>query len=232
MATELRLEADTLVVRLARPPVNTLDIGLIEELDRCFVTATRSPPAGGIVLTGTGRAFSEGVDAFAYARASVAEQLELARAMTRMLAGLLTVPAPVVAAVNGPAIGDGLALALGCDYRVGVDDESVPVELNQARVGVPLFAGSAAVVRKELPASMLRRLALTSASISMLDMLGTAIDEVAPADDLVDRAQTLAAAMAAQPAFRILKRQLRGPLAAQVRALAQSSETLFTDLLD
>jgi enoyl-CoA hydratase len=113
------------VVTLNRPDdLNAMTAELCqalhEELER--VGADRSCRA--IVLTGAGRGFCAGVDLKGYGQSPAADGSDAARDhlanqehMSRLIFRLRSTPQPVIAAVNGPAAGFGLALTLGSDIR-------------------------------------------------------------------------------------------------------------------
>ena len=123
---------ETLLISIDRPPVNALDLDAIAELKQAFATAAREMPQGGVVLTGGGDVFSAGVDTRAFASYSGEQRHAMVQAITHMVAQLLAIAVPVVAAVNGHALGGGFVLMLGCDYRMGVDREA-------ARLGMTMM---------------------------------------------------------------------------------------------
>ena len=102
------------VIRLAKPPVNALDVELLESLER-EVLAVRG--VRGIVITGTGRAFSAGVDLHRVLDGGHPYTSRLLSSMSSCFETVYSLRVPVVAAVNGHAIAGGCALALACDTR-------------------------------------------------------------------------------------------------------------------
>ena len=153
----------------------------------------------------------------------------MVQAITHMVAQLLAIAVPVVAAVNGHALGGGfvlmLALMLACDYRMGVDREAAKLGMTEAQAGIPFPIGPLEVIRHELSPELLRRMALTSAVLGMRELQGSrAIDELCAVEDLRSKALAKAKRLAAQPAFRTVKRQIRGGLAQRVAALASSGQ--------
>jgi peptidoglycan/LPS O-acetylase OafA/YrhL len=101
-----------------------------------------------VVLTGGGQVFSAGVDTRAFARYSRDQRQAMVRAITRMVAQLLAIPVPVVAAVNGHALGGGFVLMLACDYRIAVDVEAAKFGMTEAQAGIPFPAGPLEIIRQ------------------------------------------------------------------------------------
>ena len=110
---------------LNRPErLNTMTAELCEALHEALREIERDRSCRAVVLTGAGRGFCAGLDLHGYGAApgndgsdQARDRLANQQHMSRLVLGLRALPQPVIAAVNGPAAGFGLALALGCDIR-------------------------------------------------------------------------------------------------------------------
>ena len=106
-------------LRLDRPDkLNALDIPMLHDV-RDALAALGVESVGGLVLTGTGRAFSAGDDLAATQSLQGADVAELMTSFQGLTRALVTAPFPVVAALNGIAVGGAAELILACDARVG-----------------------------------------------------------------------------------------------------------------
>jgi len=118
------------IVTVNRPEkLNALDDRTMEELDRAF-TALRSDPAvAGVILTGAGeKAFVAGADISELARESPVTGRERSLRGQAILDGIEGLGKPVIAAVNGFALGGGCELAMACHVRIASEN---------ARLGTP-----------------------------------------------------------------------------------------------
>jgi len=117
-------------VTISRPAVlNALDDATIAEIDRCFAALAADERAGAIIVTGAGeKAFVAGADIRELASQSPTEARERARAGQRAFDRIEHAGKPVIAAVNGFALGGGCELALACHLRY---------LSNTARLGLP-----------------------------------------------------------------------------------------------
>jgi len=222
--------AGVTVVRLSRPPVNAFDLPMIEELRSTFEQLGARPPDVGVVLTGTGETFSAGVDVKAFAAYEPVKRRTLLHAGTSLTAAILALSCPLVAAVNGHALAGGFMLMLTCDYRIAVDDVTLRLGLTEARAGVPFPIGPLAIIKREVHGGLLRQLALSSRVLGPHELAAHAlIDALTDRDSIVETAIATVRELAAQPAFGVVKRQLRGELAAELAALATSKHDPLVD---
>jgi enoyl-CoA hydratase len=144
----LRIERNDaiLAITIDHPssPLNAVDDLLHSELTRLFAALKRENEARAVLLTGSGRAFSAGGDFSWFPSLSNLERLEhLRRDAKQMIWDLLDVPIPIVAAINGPAVGLGASIALLCDTIFIA--ESAHVADPHVLVGIVAGDGGAAI---------------------------------------------------------------------------------------
>lgn len=104
------------VVRLVRPPMNALSGALLDELAAVAVDLAADPTLKAVVVTGEGRAFAAGAEISEFG--GPAEARTITDTFRGALDALAAIPRPVIAAINGFALGGGLEVALACDLRV------------------------------------------------------------------------------------------------------------------
>lgn len=193
---------DVRVVTLNRPDrLNGVSAELHRRLAEVWGEIAADPAARAVVLTGAGRAFSAGGD-LDHLRAHHTDpdlrdrSIALDRAVQTAMARF---PLPVVAAVNGPAVGLGCSLALGCDLVLMADD----AYLADPHISVGLVAGDGGVTIWPLLTSLLRvkEYLFTGDRIPAEKAveLGLA-NRTVPAAHLMEEAMSLAERLAAQPA--------------------------------
>jgi 2-(1,2-epoxy-1,2-dihydrophenyl)acetyl-CoA isomerase len=132
-ASELLVNHDGAVqtITLNRPSVlNALDLAMHERLAAALERAAQ-PDVRALVITGAGRGFCVGQDVGEFPRDAAAVGELLRRHFNPAIRALRGLRKPVIAAINGPAAGAGLALALACDLRLAAASASL----------VPAFAG-------------------------------------------------------------------------------------------
>jgi len=120
-----QLDGGVCVVRLNRPErLNAIDEVMLGELERLCARLTDDDDVRVVVLTGAGRGFCAGLDLRGFgpsataAETSAAARMQFQERMAALPTRLRALPQPVVVAVNGPAVGGGLALCLASDLRI------------------------------------------------------------------------------------------------------------------
>ena len=166
-------------VALNRPPVNAFNRALRQEVTRVFDTLHDRDDVRAIVLTSAGRIFCAGADI--KERAAMAnepgEQVALNRLVREMFYSIMDCSKPVIAAVNGPALGAGFALTLCCDILVAA--ESAEFAMPEIDVGI---AGGVKFLQRHLSPSKVRYLMLTGERIPALELYRLGVLERCPPD--------------------------------------------------
>jgi enoyl-CoA hydratase len=191
------------VLTLNRPEKrNALSIELRYELADVLDGLAADDSVGALVVTGAGTAFCSGMDTTQFG-GDVTNRRRIVESSSAAFGTYGRVPKPVIAAVNGPAIAGGFALALLSDIRIA--SPTARFGFGPLPPGVP---PSYAAARAALPAALARELALTGRIVESREALdlGVVSDVVEP-DALMPRALELARA-AAGPTGAITKRRI------------------------
>ncbi len=192
------------VVRLTRPErLNALSIELAVELDEALDAIATDNLARVVILTGSGRAFCSGLDLKDYGIIPNAEHLSVHRIASRSMGvysqltrRLRAIPQPVIAAVNGPAYGGGMCLALGADLRIAAES----AEFNATGIVNGLTSaemGAGWILPRLIGAANSNDLLLTGRRIDAAEALRIGlVSRVLPDDEVLDEALSMAATMA------------------------------------
>ncbi|MFT4541893.1 MAG: enoyl-CoA hydratase [Planctomycetota bacterium] len=140
---------DVTVLRMAHGKASALDLEFLNGIRDAFV-AERDASDGAVVLTGSGRIFSAGVDLFRILREGREYIEAFLPALDEMVLSIFDFPRPVVAAVNGHAIAGGCVLACACDHRLLVDGQAT-IGVPELRVGVPFPIIPLEMIERVLP---------------------------------------------------------------------------------
>jgi enoyl-CoA hydratase len=210
---EMRIEVDgpVRILRLNRPEVlNACNLPMHEALANVWGELEADPDARAIVLTGNGRAFSAGGDLDWIredARDDDGSRASIARA-GRIIREMLQCGLPVIAAVNGPAVGLGCSLTLFADLVLMAPDAF----LSDPHVGGGLVAGDGGILWPFMTSMHLAKEFLFLGNrMSAEDAVRAGLaNRVVPAETLLDEAITLARRLADMPprALRDTKRAL------------------------
>lgn len=175
------VHGDVVELELARPPVNALDPALCREL-RDAVDAAIAEGARGIVLTGSPRIFSAGLDvphllSLGDDRKAITEAWQAFFGAARALAAS---PIPVVAALTGHAPAGGCVYALCCDYRIMAAGD-FRIGLNETRVGLIAPEGIQRLMRRAVGPHRAERLLVAGEMVDAATAL-----RIGLVDELVD----------------------------------------------
>ena len=211
------------VVTLNRPEVhNAVDEAMRAQLAAVLAQAAADQSIGVVVITGAGlRAFSAGMDLreFAASPMSVTDRRRQRRARAAPLADFAK---PVIAAVNGVAIGFGLELALQCDIVIAADHATFA--LAEVRRGIIPGSGGTQRLARRIGQGRAMEMILTGRTVDAeLALRYGLLEYVVPADELMPKAQSLAreilanAPVAVQLAREAVRRGAELPLADGLR---------------
>jgi enoyl-CoA hydratase len=208
-------------LRLNRPKaLNALDPDTLRALDAALHRVDGDPGIRAVVITGAGdRAFCAGADIAAMAAMGPTEGHPYCRLGHEVLGRVEDLRVPVVAAVNGAALGGGLELALACDFVVA--SERAKLGLPEITLGlIPGFGGTQRLVRR-IGLAPARRLVYLGTVIGAPEALDLGIvDRVVPGDRLADEAGAFARELAARApvALRQAKRATRAAVETSLAA--------------
>jgi Delta3-Delta2-enoyl-CoA isomerase len=195
-------------VRLHRPPVNALSTELLAALRRAIEQASQDG-ARALVISGSNGVFSAGLDIpllVAMDRAGVAR---LWRELYALMQSLASSPIPIAAAITGHAPAGGTVIALFCDWRVAALGH-FKLGLNEVQVGIPLPPVILDALRRQVGPRQAERLAVGGLFVSPEEALGAGlIDELAPADQVVEKAFAWCDTLLARPAQAMLTTRTR-----------------------
>lgn len=195
-------------VTLNRPPVNALTTALYVELGRTFDVLSEDRRVNCVILSsGCEKAFCAGKDLKEFLAAKVEEDPANAAIVRRSMASILHCAVPVIAAVNGPALGAGAVIASCCDIRIASRRATFGLpEINVGRCGGGAHLG------RLIPQGALRRMFFTGQPIDAAEAYRIGlVEQLVEPHELPGAARDLAAVIAAKSplGLRIGKRALR-----------------------
>jgi enoyl-CoA hydratase/carnithine racemase len=193
------------LVTLQRPEKrNALSIDLRIELHDAVYSLGGDDEIGCIVLTGAGSAFCAGMDVTQFG-GDREHKRKLVESSSAAFDAVATCPRPVVAAVNGPAIAGGFALALLCDLRIAAEDATFGFP-ELPRGIAPSFAAARSVMAPAVAAEV----ALTGRVFDGREALRLgAVNELVSDSAVVERALEVAEAIATAPRDATLETKRR-----------------------
>jgi len=180
-------------VTLNRPPVNALTIALYAEIADLFEAIGQRMDVHCAVLGASGsKAFCAGLDLNEFMAAKVEDDEMRAAVVRRTFSAIRHCAIPVIAAVNGPALGAGCVVASVCDIRLASPNATFGLpEINVGRCGGTAHMG------RHVPQGLLRRMFFTGRPIGAEEAQRAGfVDRIVPLEELAGEAQALAEVIA------------------------------------
>ena len=185
-------------VTVNRPEaLNALNDSVIEELDSVFRAIDRDDEVRVVIITGAGRAFVAGADIAQMSRLDGSEGRVMSMRGQKVMEFIEFMDKPVIAAVNGFALGGGNELSMACDIRIA----SEAAKFGQPEVNLGIIPGYGGTQRlpRLVGRGMAKKLIYSAEIIDAEEAYRIGlVDEVVPADQLMDTAAKLAETIASK----------------------------------
>jgi enoyl-CoA hydratase len=232
---ESEREGAVILLRLNRPKVlNALNVLMIRELHDALNALEADGSVRAVILTGSGeRAFAAGADIGELnALANPHEAHEFIRFGQRVTLQMERARFPIVAAVNGFALGGGCELAMACDIRIASEN----AKFGQPEVNLGLMPGYGGTQRttRLLGRGMAMYLCLTGETIDAAAALHAGlVEKVVPAADLLTEAKRIASLIAekAPLAIAATKRTIEGGASLSMSSALEIEALSFASLI-
>jgi enoyl-CoA hydratase len=214
-----RLEGSVATITMDDGKVNVMSLDMLESLHAAF---DRAAGDEAVVLFRSGRPgiFSAGFDLKVFAARDVPGSVAMVRAGAELALKLLSFPTPVVGVSAGHAYPMGAFLLLGCDLRIGTDDD-YRIGYNEVAVGIPVPTFALELGRARLHPAWLNRSATTGEMYGPRDALAAGfLDRVVPAAGLEAAVTEAVDALKRVhlPSHASVKQRLRASAVASMRA--------------
>lgn len=227
---DVKFDDGIAVVMLGHGKANALDIEFCEAMTALFAQLRTSADVRAVVLTGTAKMFSAGVDLKRLSAGGADYVTRFLPTLHALYDAVFFFPKPVIAAINGHAIAGGAVLAACADRRV-MAAEAGRIGITELQVGVPLPALAFEIVRAAVPSRHLSEFALGAGTYVTAEALAKGwIDEVVDGWELMPRALRLAKLHAGMSpeAFAQTKAQIRQPVADALAAHGKATDEKVT----
>ena len=223
-----RVHGGICLIQFNRPEkMNAIGALTRSQLAEAIKQAERDEAIRVVVLTGSGRAFSSGADVTEMAASGGMRTPEdvgnvLRNEYMPMLMRLRTMPKPVIAAMNGPAVGIGASFALACDIRIATPEAYLLEAF--VNIGLAPDGGVSWLLPRLAGTGVAYEMFFTGKPLSAADAhrLGV-INRIVPAERLEEEVRDLAGQLASQP---------RQAMAGAKRAVNQALESTFEQAME
>lgn len=229
---ELEKQNKIAIVRLNRGKVHALNEVLVDELTDCFDQLEQDQTTEAVILTGSDKFFSFGLDIpelFPYSQADFKIFLQK---FTTLYKNMYLLGKPLVAAINGHCIAGGCILASTADNRIMVGGKA-KIALNEASFGSTIFAGAMAILRTQVGQQNAEKIALSGAMFTPQEALEMSlVDDLCEETDLMEKALKNASRMISgyPEAYGSVKQLLRRPIVSNWEKFEPESIEQFIEI--
>ncbi|WP_035839980.1 enoyl-CoA hydratase/isomerase family protein [Kitasatospora azatica] len=218
-------------IRLARPPMNALDVAMQDQLREVADEATAREDVRAVVIYGGEKVFAAGADIKEMQRMSYTDMVARGGALQDAFTAVARIPKPVVAAVTGYALGGGCELALCADIRIAAEN----AKLGQPEILLGLIPGAGGTQRlaRLVGPAKAKELIFTGRQVRAEEALRIGlVDQVVPAEEVYQAALDWAGKLATGPAWalRAAKEAVDRGLEADLDTGLAIERTLFAGL--
>jgi enoyl-CoA hydratase/carnithine racemase len=219
-------------VTLQRGKVNALNETVVKEIADSFGALETDTKVKSIIFTGSGKFFSFGFDVPEFLSYPKKDFIHYLENFTNLYTYLFKFPKPIVAALNGHAIGGGCMLATACDVRIMASGKG-KISLNEITFGAPVFGGSTEMLRFCVGSRNAQAILYSGAMYSAEEAFALGlVDKVSSEGALLEDARKVAQELGEKesPAFASIKRLLRNPVAEEMVKHEKDYILKFTDI--
>lgn len=198
----LEVSEGVATIRLARPPMNALNVQMQDELAAAANEVARRRDVAAVVVYGGEKVFAAGADVKEMAAMSYADMAVRSVALQDSFTAVARIPKPVVAAVTGYALGGGCELALCADFRVCADD----AKFGQPEISLGLIPGAGGTQRlpRLIGPARAKELIFTGRFVAAEEALRIGlVDHVVRAGDVFAKALELASRFVHGPSLAL-----------------------------
>ena len=187
----IEIEEKIAIIKINRPKaLNALNYETLAELQKAIAIIAEDDAIGGVIITGEGRSFVAGADVSEFVQYNAISARELSEFGQKTMSVIENLEKPVIAAVNGFALGGGNELALACDIRIA----SSTAKFGQPEVNlgvIPFFGGTQRLTRL-CGYGAAKKMIFSAEYISADEALKIGlVDQVVAPEELIDASKKL-----------------------------------------
>jgi enoyl-CoA hydratase len=228
---EISIDAPAAILIIDNPPVNALHADVVNELAAALKQVAADDRVRGIIISGRGRHFVAGGDIRQFCSLDARSAEDHALRVQAVQMSLQELDRPVIAAVNGSALGGGCELMMACDIRVA--EVGAVFGQPEVRLGIMPGAGGTQNLPRLMSVGRAKRMLFTGARITAREALDAGlIDEVVEAGQAVATARAIIGEVARNSPVAVaqIKRSVNLGLAMPLADALRLEAALFGDL--